>query len=382
MIGAPENDELVVVTGGRKLSGWTAVRVDRGVELLPSSFSVQLTERYPGEASVAVVDPGSTCEVYLGQDKILTGYIDLYWPHIDAGRHVVSIQGRSKTEDLVDCSLTEPTVPPWSIKPTSLKQIAELVCKPFGIGVSLPDGDISFDSTTPDFIIQPGETCAQLLEEVSRRAQVLMSDDAEGRLVLSRLATKRAQTALVEGVNCEIAETRLSMDKRYSHIQVIATAPIGPLSTGDTYHLNKWYTARDDKVPRYRPKLIIMDATGPSDDWPKRRAEWEKARRYGRSRLVEIVATGWRQGDGTLWQPNTIAAVSLPSLKMVEDVAVAAVGWVRGQRGTQTFLTLMPKEGLQPAPILRDSIPGYRRNAQGQAADLPSTDQIVAKGGT
>src|ERR1700720_793363 len=288
----PENDELTVLTDGRELGGWTAVAVDRGVELLPSNFRVDLTERYPGQAGQAPVEPFKPCEVYLGRDKILTGYIDLYWPHQDASTHVPSIQGRSMTEDLVDCSLTEPPVAPWVSKnPSSLKIHAEKVCKPFGIQVSLPDGDVQFDSTIPPFVIQPGETCAQLLEEYARAAQRLMWDDAEGNLVFSKVGTKRTATALVEGVNCEVAEARLSADRRYSVIDVVGQAVNPTPGTDGQLHLNHRTVppVKDPQVPRYRPKLIIMDADGPNHNWPRQRAEWEVARRYGRSRLVEVA---------------------------------------------------------------------------------------------
>jgi prophage tail gpP-like protein len=40
----PENNELTVLTDGRELGGWTAVAVDRGLELLPSNFRVDLTK--------------------------------------------------------------------------------------------------------------------------------------------------------------------------------------------------------------------------------------------------------------------------------------------------------------------------------------------------
>lgn len=379
MIGAPENDDLTILTDGRELGGWTAVAVDRGVELLPSNFRVDLTERYPGQAGQSPVEPGNACEVFLGRDKIMTGYIDLYWPHEDKDTHVVSIQGRSRTEDLVDCSF-EP--PPWVFEnPSSLKAHAEKVCKPFGIEVTVPDGgDVQFDDTMPPFIIQPGETCAQLLEELSRAAQRLMWDDERGRLVFSKVGTKRAATALVEGVNCEISEARLSMDRRYSVIEVVGQAPNPKPGTDGQLHLNHRASAKDPKVPRHRPKLIVMDADGPNHDWPKKRAEWEVARRYGRSRLVEVTITGWRQGDGSLWQPNTIAHVDLPSLKVTEDLVIAHCSWVRGDKGTQTALTLMPKQGLMPAPFMfQDPVPGYQKGA---GAAATTTDQLVAKGAT
>ena len=361
----PEADELTILTGGQRLAGWTALRVDRGVEMLPSSFAVELTERYPGEARQAVVTPGSTCQVYLGKDLILTGFIDLYWPHQDATAHVVSIQGRSKTEDLVDCSLAEPTVPPWVMQTATFGEAAKKVSQPFGIEVALPDGDFPWGNQVQAFVIQPGETCGQLLEELSRAAQALLWDDAQGRLVLSKVGAKRAAGSLIEGQNCEVAEVRLSMDQRYSIVEVLSQAPQNV--PGQPLHLAPLATQKDLDVPRYRPLVVIMDNMGPDWSWPQRRAEWEVARRYGRSRLVEVQVTGWRGASGELWQPNTLAAVSLPSLKMAQDLVIAHCSWQRAERlGTVTMLTLMPPEGLTPAPFFpTPPIPGYQPQGAG-----------------
>src|ERR1700730_514843 len=98
---APDQEELVIKTGGLYLGGWTSLRVTRGVELLPSHFEVELTERFPGQINKVIVDPTSSCEVSLSGDLILTGYIDRYQPTYDKGQHMVRIIGRSKTDAFV-----------------------------------------------------------------------------------------------------------------------------------------------------------------------------------------------------------------------------------------------------------------------------------------
>ncbi|WP_410819059.1 phage baseplate assembly protein, partial [Paraburkholderia sp.] len=52
------NDDLTLVAGGRQLSGWTRVRVSRGVERCPSDFQIEMTEKYPGDAFDITVQPG------------------------------------------------------------------------------------------------------------------------------------------------------------------------------------------------------------------------------------------------------------------------------------------------------------------------------------
>ena len=218
-------DDITIKIGGKAIGGWTGVRVTRGIERLPSGIALEFTELYPGQASPAVATPGLDCQVYLGADLVLTGYANLYWPHEDATTHIVRAEARSKTQDLVDCSLAPPVaLPPWQIIEPTIGAAAKHLCKPFGIDVSLPDGDAPLDPQVP-FIINPGETPAELLEYMARTLQMLMYDDPQGRLVFAKVGTVRAGSPLVEGVNCEVAEARLSDDQRYSQITVVGQAP-------------------------------------------------------------------------------------------------------------------------------------------------------------
>jgi prophage tail gpP-like protein len=218
----PDAEELTIKTGGQILSGWTRVAVSRGVEMLPSHFDIELTELYPGQASKAVVDPGATCTVYLGADLVLTGYIDRYMPHYDKETHRVRIAGRSKTEDMVDCSIDTETLKSWQVTAATIGGAAKILVQPYGIDVELPDGDKPLP-VEDYFPIAPGMTAYQLIEEMARAVGFLVWDDADGNLVLSNGGTGgRAGSALVEGQNIEFGDAMHTMDQRFSRYVVAA----------------------------------------------------------------------------------------------------------------------------------------------------------------
>jgi prophage tail gpP-like protein len=347
---APDSEDLTILTGGKRIGGWLGVRVSRGVERLPSGFSLELTELYPGHP-VAEVTPGSTCEVYLGSDKVLTGFVDVYEPRYAKEENRPRLMGRSKTEDLVDCSLiSEGGVKSWEFKAATIGEAADRICEPFGITVAGDGRDAKLDPKQP-FTLQPGMTCAQMLEEMAQNAQVLMWDDPDGRLLFSHVGTTRAGTALVEGMNVEIGHARLSMDQRYSDIWVLGQMQQPPPGPDTLFHMDPLGKSKDSGVTRHRPLLLIMDYPGPDGKWAQDRADWQVARRRGRAQVVEITVTGWRDGDGKLWTPNTMVSVQCPTLKVKQDMVIAHVSWVRGDLGTETVLTCMPKEGLSPAPF-------------------------------
>lgn len=348
------SDALVIKVAGQQVSGWTRYRFTRGIEKLPSGLVLEFTERYPNDPGMAAIDPGSPMTAAIGDELILTGYADLYWPHMDGASHIVRAEMRSKTCDLVDCSLAPPTaLPPWSWTAPTLSAAVTPICKPFGIGLVITGGDASLKDPVTGapmvFPINPGETCFNLIEYLARTAQRLVYDDAQGRLVLSAVGTTRAAGGLVEGVNCKVEEARLSMDQRYSIISVVGQAwlPAGQLNLESTPPHGV-----DPNVPRYRPLLIVIDPVGPNNDWAQQRADWEAARRYGRSRIVDVmVAPGHRDAAGNLWQPNTLVACNLPNLKINQDMLIGEVAYLGSEAGTATMLTVMPKEGFMPAPF-------------------------------
>lgn len=346
----PDDEELVIKTGGMTLGGWTGIRVSRGVERLPSGFICELTEHYPGQLQAAVM-PGATCQVLLSGDLVLTGFVDIYQATLGPEQHKVTIVGRSKTEDLVDCTLDpQGGVDSWEFQAATLREAAERLAKPFGIDVSAPDGDLPLDPKQP-FIVEPGQTIYQMLEPMARTAEALLWDDENGRLVISKVGTKRAGSGIVEGQNLALGEVRFSMDQRYSRIKVIAQGHNDFLGKDGKFHWSNEAYAYDSGAPRYRPLVLIGDLPGEDNKWAQQRANWEVSRRIGRSQIIEATVTGWRDGAGQLWRANTLVNVDCPTLKMKADLIIAHVAYVRGEIGTQTVLTCMPPAGLQPAPF-------------------------------
>ena len=102
------SDDLTLKVNSLNISGWDSIRVSRGIERCPSDFDILMTERYPGEAEALVVQPGDACQVMLGDDLVITGYIDRVIFSLSAGKHDIRVIGRGKCADLVDCAAQWP----------------------------------------------------------------------------------------------------------------------------------------------------------------------------------------------------------------------------------------------------------------------------------
>lgn len=350
-------DDLTLLIGGRKLSGWTSVRVTRGIERCPSDFDVLMTELYPSDVDAFVIVPGDACQVLLGDDLVITGYVDRLVPSFSDGQHAIRVMGRSKCADLVDCDAEWPG---GQITGSSVIEIARKLAAPYG--VSNTGGDaipitVSTDVTDPDppiqqFNLMLGEKAFDIIERLCRYAALLAYDDPAGNLFLTRVGQLTAASGFEQGVNVQAAALEYSMDQRYSEVLAFIQHVDTFADAGDGGNLQ--VTVTDPNVPRHRRKIIIAESGDSKFSVLKRRADWEVSRRSGRSRRLQLTTDGWRDAAGKLYAPNTLVPVNFPALKLEPTVwLISEVTYKRdGQSGTTCDLVIMPPAAFDVQPIL------------------------------
>lgn len=88
---------------GVKYGGWTKISIRRGIGQVAGTFELSITERWPGQPIPAKIELGASCVVTVDGAPVITGYVDDVAPSYNAASHTVSVTGRDKTCDLVDC---------------------------------------------------------------------------------------------------------------------------------------------------------------------------------------------------------------------------------------------------------------------------------------
>jgi prophage tail gpP-like protein len=351
--------------GERKVSGWSSVRVTRGVERLVSDFEVGLTERYPGTGPI-LITPGDICQILLGNDHVITGYIDDYAPQIDANNHTIRVSGRSKTQDLVDCSAVWPGS---QLVHGTVLSIAQTLAARFGISVTSIAADVG--PLVPQTILNWGDTPFDILEPLARLRALLMYDDPQGNLVFADANSILAGSGFAEGVNIEAASVNYSMRDRYSTYRVYRVKMSAFKDSGDEAAFAAEF--KDPTVPRYRPKFIIAETNDGGNDVALKRAQWSLARGVGRSAAVHLVTDSWRDADGTLWTPNTLANVEIPSLKLGPVTwLISEVTYIRDAQGTHAHIVMMHPDAFKPQPINYQPIPqGLQKAIEQATSEIP-----------
>ncbi|GBQ23163.1 bacteriophage tail protein [Gluconacetobacter sacchari DSM 12717] len=378
--GAQPSDDVSIVVGSLKISGWTEVQIRCGVEIMPWAADLIATEWQPGSQTDVTINEGDACQIYIGSDLVLTGYVVTIDREMTPDSHAVHVAVASKSIDLVDSAAEIAT---YQLNSMNALAIIRKLAATAGISVYPVAGAGSVDIQVFSIILS--ETAYEAIERVCRLANCLFYDRPDGNIALAPVGITVIPSAFAQGRNVEAARVRASQAGRFASIQAIIQTPLvltQPPASNDYVSEFAAKTAPvnavgyDNGISRPWRRMLVPVESGDDGnyDYARRRVQWEASRRYGRSQVIELTCDGWRDNSGSLWSPNTIAQVSLPALKRdgIEWLITELV-FRRDEGGTHCDVTLMPPEAMVPEPILlpMQANEGMRAINSNNAAPLP-----------
>lgn len=337
------NNTVFLKVNGREWGGWTSVRISAGVDRAARDFNVQITRRWPGQTeSTPLIKNGDAVQVLIGDDLVLTGWVEATPVRYDASSISMGIVGRSKTADFIDC-----TASPAQHTGASLVDIASALAKPFGITV-IDDGAPA--TAVIDAQPQHGEKTVDCLYRLLGQVQALAYDNEKGELVIGSAGSGQAVTALVLGENILSCDTERSIKDRFSEYLVTGQRPGTDDDFGEATIAAIKHSTTDAAITRYRPYTIQQSgpATGATC---KARCEFEAAQRAAKTRETTYTVQGWRQGNGELWRPNLNVIVYDPLCGFDnETLVIGEVTFSKDDKGTLTELRVAPADAYLPEP--------------------------------
>ncbi|QCO04180.1 phage baseplate assembly protein [Azospirillum argentinense] len=356
-----DRNAVRLLVNGTDFGGWKSVSISAGIDRQARDFDLSVTDRWPGSDVPRRIAPGDECQVFIGADLVLTGYVDGTPISYDAKSVTVGVKGRSKTADLVDCSAIHE---PGQFKGRKVEQIAAELAAPYGVAVLA-----AVDTGAPiaDHQVQQGETVFESIDRMLKLRALLSTDDADGRLVLTRAGSARAATDLVVGENLLTGSASLDCKDRFSEYRIKGqrTADgaagddddgadddgpdIGAITADAAATSQVAAVQADTGIKRKRVLVIVADGQ-PDGGTARERARWEAAHRAGKSFETSYTVQGWRQGDGRLWVANELVRVRDPIIGFDVDMLVSAVSYSLSESGRITTLTVAPKAAYELLP--------------------------------
>jgi prophage tail gpP-like protein len=318
--------------------GFKDVQIQKSMTQLADSFQIALTDKWQVEKEDFDLKPGSRIHSHLGKEAVFEGYVDRYGISITPGSRNITISGRSRTADLVDCTHEGPT----DYNDIGMLQLAEQICSPFGIRVLNPD-NVSMGAIFQKFSVKPGETAFEALNRAARQRELILLSSTHGNLIITKRSKKRAGTELVEGINVTLNGAIFDNTERFSEYTVKGQQS-GLIADIDQTTSSK-AKAKDNGIKRYRPLTIINDNASSTDDAQKR-ANYENAVRAAKAMSINCSVIDWRKKDGSLWAINELVPIQAPSIGVTETLLIKSVTYKLGQDGRSCDLELVRKDAF------------------------------------
>lgn len=337
-------EEVKLRVNGIDFGGWLDVEITAGIERQARDFKLGITRTWPGATDIPRrVKSGDVCEVFIGNDKILTGYVDATPISYGPKSLSVGVTGRSKTADLIDCSATHKTGQWRGVK---IERIASDLAAPYGIKVLT---EIDTGTSISDHQIDTGETAFESIGRLLSIRQLLSTDNADGNLVLINAGSGgKAVTALEYGSNILSAEIGLDYKDVFSEYTSKGQRAGNDHDYADAV-AGVSASIKDSTVTRYRNLIIQQTGNATTLDC-QQRVKYERVYRHSKALETTYTVQGWRQQNGALWLPNQMVHVNDPVIGFDTDLLIVEVSYSIGSGGTTCSLRVAPKEGYIPSP--------------------------------
>lgn len=332
-------DSVKLKINGQIHDGWTSVQISQSLDALCSSFDLEIFDGAP-------IATGDACELFIGDVLILSGLVDATNFEISAQSRTLSISGRDKTCDLLDCSaLNSPAT--W--KAQKLDKIAKDLIAPFGLELEIEG---SLGAAFSSFALEQGETVFDALTRLCRLRGLLLSSTPEGKVKIFTPTPEAVSWALVLGENIESMSVADNAVGRFSKYEIKGQHNGRETAAADARGPKA--TASDPGVKRYRPLLIIADEQSTLQGL-QTRVNWEATNHKAQAQKVSINLMGWRAPDGSLYSKGVLVQVRADKMGVNAQLIVEDCDFVLDAGNRRTKLSLVAPEAYQPQPITQPS---------------------------
>lgn len=305
---------MEVRVGGTVHSGFIDASVTLTMDALANDFQLTYSDRWVESGEPLPIEAGDAVQILIDGEVVLDGYADHPEIDVQADKKALTVSGRSKAGDLVDCAVIHPS---GTWRNQTVGQIASEVCEPFGILVTVFDDIVRI----PRVSLEDGEGAEALIMRLARmRGLVVFS--IGGDLVMSRAGAERTKTPLWRGANIIGGKRSSDHSQRFSeyhfHGQTRGSDTVTGQNSTQLHH-----KVDDTEMRRYRPMLVVAGGAGGSDDLGVR-AILERNQRLGRSERIVVDVDSWFDDD-LLWTPNKLVEVHDYELRVDADLIVSTV---------------------------------------------------------
>lgn len=309
---------------GKSFTNWSSLTISKSVSSLCHSISIEVSDPLSSNEKDIVKSLNSTIIVNIGKDRYFTGY--LHSSRIDKshGETKCYYMGRSKTQDLLDCSVV---IDGFRIAKKTPSEITRIIASAFLIETI----DNNNGKVIDEFSIQPGESAYEAITRANKSAGIHTMTDQYGNIVLVKPPDEITEFfTITENTKNIISRHReIDLSSRYSEIKSVSQAGGSNKQTSagvlfsDTPQskLPIGRVSRDSIITRYRP--LIVD---PGDDYTSEQltlySQFKRNQFIGESDTIKYTFNSIEIYNGSILHPYTVARINDPYLQISADYIV------------------------------------------------------------
>lgn len=268
-------------------------------------------------------------KAYVGGELMVSGRIYRWDDSVTPDKTSMSLQGYSRTKDLIDSAVD----PPYQRNGVELVDIVKKYCEPRRINVIDSVGSLgAFKKITAD----PNDRIMDFLIELAKQKGVILTSTPKGDLHITKAATQIDNLGTL-GDGMPLV-TRMSAS--YDGSQRFRTFRMEGKRRGRRKIRDE---VIDNSVSLIRTKAISADDAKDSAGLRKA-GEWERSKSLSDSMQVSVDVSGWRSPAGPTWRENRHVTVVSPKLFLSDGFTflIKSVDFKSDTSGRSTTLELVP----------------------------------------
>lgn len=332
-------DEVTLVTNGREFTGWTGVTIEMAIDQLADAFAISRPYDPSVAELVAAVEPYKyqPVEIRIGSDLYLTGFLDVSEFDSTPRDNTLTLQGRSKTGILCDCSAAVDTAS--QVEGLTFHRIAVQQAK--ALGVAVRDDDTKQAARIiGEARAEYGETAFDFLHKIAAPHNLLLNSSFVGEMVITSgddLMTRPIAADLTEGDEAITnIHTRFDGTKRFSVYQVAGQFAGSPEIYGEAF---------DPFIKKHRPFCKPSEEIDQADS--NNTASRLMSEAIAAALSISVKLDGWRRPDGKLWAERQAVTLLSPRTYLAKRAKYIIAGLtlsLDAKEGRSVTLRLVPPE--------------------------------------
>lgn len=358
-------ERISVAVDGYAIQGFQSVEISRSMQSGAMTFRIEADASSWSPQAMAMRN-GKQVEIYASPDLggrpddlgdlLLTGAVDDYDAEMTPDSHSISLTGRSKGRDAIDCPPVKHKT--GQVKMKTLLQAAQEFDE-FGVGWS------SDQQLQPIPVIQrsPEEAMYTTIDRYCERQGLLLVAQTDGSIKITRAGAQRHPGALVLGQS-PVNSMGVTISNVHKRSPVVAR---GQRRDGVGKQNLRQEAQDSGDAEDYRPALVIAEGDHTLQDL-QRRAKWLRLRMAAFGIRPRATVSRWRDDAGTVWTPGLLVAIENDIEGINGDFCLSSVTLTQRNGDGKDTGTRARLEFVDPA-------------AHGGSGGVGSSDQVFSAGG-